>query len=297
MKLHSFLLILAAGAALAQQRGAPPPANWLDPNHAEPPGTHYRTFKSPVAGSEVSYLVYLPPAYEANPAKRYPVVYWLHGYGGNQRAGMVFVGPLDAAIRAGKAPAMIAVLVNGLPASFYCDSMDGKWPIDSVIVKDLIPHIDQTYRTLAKRETRAVEGFSMGGYGAAHLGFKHPELFGMVSIGSGAFTDSAEWFPPNAPETGRRMMLRNGPKAYFEATDLATVISKNVDAIRGKTVVRMRVGGDDTLLPNNRAVHDFLTQLRIEHDYEVIPGVAHNSKLMYHALGDRAFSHYLKAFK
>jgi endo-1,4-beta-xylanase len=224
-------------------------------------------------------------------------VYWLHGYGGNPRAGAVFVAPLDAAIRRGKAPAMIVVLVNGLAASFYCDSIDGKWPVDSVIVKDLIPHVDQTYRTINRREGRAVEGFSMGGYGAAHVGFKHPDIFGVVSIRSGAFTDSEEWGLLKPPQGGRRKMMLSAPKAYFEANDLATVIRKNEDAIRRMVVVRMAVGGEDTLLPNNQALHEFLAELKIEHEYEVIPGVAHNSGLIYRDLGDRAFAHYLRAFK
>jgi endo-1,4-beta-xylanase len=295
MQPHALLFYLAAGAAMAQQSG-PPAAAWLDPNRAAPAGMQYRTFHSRLAGSEVSYLIYLPPDYETHTSQRYPVVYWLHGYGGNPRAGAVFVTPLDAAIRRGKAPAMIVVLVNGLPASFYCDSMDGKWPVDSVIVKDLIPHIDQTYRTIARREGRAVEGFSMGGYGAAHLGFKHPDVFGIVSIRSGAFTDSEEWGPLKPPQGGRRKMMLSAPKAYFEATDLATVIRKNADAIRGQTVVRMAVGSEDTLRPNNQALHEFLTQLKIEHDYEVVPGVAHDSRLVYRYLGDRAFAHYVRAF-
>src|ERR1035438_5393497 len=93
---------------------------------------------------------------------------------------------------AGKIPEMIVVLVNGMKDSFYNDSPDGKWPVDSVIIKELIPHVDQTYRTIAGREGRAVEGFSMGGYGTAHLGFKHPDVFSVVSIRSGALTDSEE---------------------------------------------------------------------------------------------------------
>jgi endo-1,4-beta-xylanase len=224
-------------------------------------------------------------------------VYWLHGYGGNPRSATVLVKPLDAAIRDGKAPAMIVVAVNGLAASFYCDSMDGKTPVDSIIVKELIPHVDQAYRTIAGRETRAVEGFSMGGYGAAHLGFKHPDLFGIVTIGSGAFTDSLEWGPLHEPQGGRRKMMLAAPKAYFQETDLATVIRKNADAIRGKTIVRMRVGSEDSLLPNNQALHEFLSQLKIEHEYEVVPGFGHDSSGIYKHLGDRVFAQYVKAFK
>jgi endo-1,4-beta-xylanase len=194
---------------------------------------------------------------------------------------------------------MIVVLVNGIAASFYCDSPNGKEPVDSMIIKELIPHVDQTYRTLARRESRAVEGFSMGGYGAAHLGFKHPDMFGMVSIMSGALTDSAEWGPLKPPQGGRRetmLALAKSNPTYFEANDLATVIRNHADAIRGKTKVRMVVGNEDTLLPNNQALHLFLTQLKIEHDYEEVPGAGHDTRLVYSKLGERLFSWYRKAW-
>jgi endo-1,4-beta-xylanase len=137
----------------------------------------------------------------------------------------------------------------------------------------------------------------MGGYGAAHLGFKHPDLFGVVSIRSGALTDSVEWSTLHQPQGGRRQMMLDAPKEYFEANDLATVIRKNADSIRGKTVVRIAVGGDDTLQRNNQALHEFMTNLKIEHEYEVVPGVPHNSSLLYRNLGDRMFAQYVAAFK
>jgi endo-1,4-beta-xylanase len=258
---------------------------------------HYRTFKSRLAGNEVSYLIHLPPDYETNTSRRYPVMYWLHGYSANPRAASMFVNPLDDAIRSGKAPSMIVVAVNGVAASYYRDSVDGKWPVESMIVKELIPHVDQTYRTIAKRETRAVEGFSMGGYGAAHLGFKYPDLFGLVTIGSGALSDSEGLGPQHKSENGGKSVMSLAPKAYFEQNDLATVIRRNADAIRGRTLVRMTVGGDDGLLPNNQALHELLTQLKIEHEYEVIPGVGHDSGRIYGILGDRKYALYLRAFK
>jgi enterochelin esterase-like enzyme len=188
------------------------PAIWLDPDKSEPAGTHYHTFQSKLAGGQVSYLVYLPSTYESEPAQRYASVYWLHGLNGDQRAGVAFVEQLAAATRAGKAPAMIVVLVNGMRDSFYCDSKDGKWPIESVIVKELIPHIDQTYRTIARREMRAVEGYSMGGYGAAHLGFKYPELFGVVGIMAGALvTPSDTVVPPYLRRCSARTRLTCRP--------------------------------------------------------------------------------------
>jgi hypothetical protein len=104
------------------------PAAWLDPVKDEPAGTHYKTFTSRLAGGEVSYLISLPARYEIDQAARYPVVYWLHGLGGDQRSGAKFVEELNAAERAGKAPAMIVVLVNGMRDAFYNDSPDANGP-------------------------------------------------------------------------------------------------------------------------------------------------------------------------
>src|SRR5580704_7818054 len=94
-------VLLLAPALLAQppaQKKFPPqPASWIDPDKTEPDGTHYKTFPSKFAAAsalpskEVSYLIYLPPSYETNTAKRFPVVYWLHGLNGNQRAFSTFL--------------------------------------------------------------------------------------------------------------------------------------------------------------------------------------------------------------
>jgi alpha-L-fucosidase len=280
--------------ALGQAPRPSPKASWLDADKSEPAGTHYRTFKSQLAGGEVSYLIYLPPTYETERAQRYPVVYWLHGLNGNQRAGATFVENLDAAVRTGKAPAMIVVLVNGMVDSFYNDSPDGKWPIESVIVKELIPHIDKTYRTVARRESRAVEGYSMGGFGVAHLGFKYPEMFGRVSIMAGAIIDYDDEVSRHDPIGIIQKMFGND-KAYFEANHPSTLVKKNADSIRGRTAVRIAVGDQDGLLPRSQALHELLVQLKIEHEYEVVPGVGHNTKLFYKLLGERAFALYQKA--
>ena len=119
--------------------------------------TKYKTFYSEAAQSEVSYLLYLLTDYNNSPERRYPVVYWLDGVPGRQTACEALAVPLDQAIREGKAPAMIVVGVNGIDLGFYCDSKDGQWPVETVIVKDLIAHIDKTYRTVARRKGRAVE--------------------------------------------------------------------------------------------------------------------------------------------
>jgi endo-1,4-beta-xylanase len=192
---------------------------------------------------------------------------------------------------------MIVVLANGMRNSFYNDSPNGVWPIESVIVKELIPHVDATYRTIAKREDRAVEGFSMGGYGAAHLGFKYPQVFGIVGIMSGALL---------RPQGVAAM--KNGEPPIFEkmfGSDMARVVAndpfelvrQNATAIRGKTAIRIAVGSDDSLLPRNQAMHETLEELKIEHEFEVVPGVGHTAPKFYETLGERAFRYYRKVLE
>jgi enterochelin esterase-like enzyme len=286
----ALLLCLALLGALPA--GAGPTPVWLDPDRSEPAGTHYRTFQSAAVHGPASYLVYLPPDYETARERRYPVIYVLHGAGGSPRSGTGFVSRLDAAIRAGKAPPAIAVLANaGHPWCFYCDSLDGRMPVESLLIRDLIPHVDATYRTLAKREHRAIEGMSMGGYGAAHLGLKYPELFGAVSVFAGAigtfdgvsarvihdvYGDSRPYFVENAP---------------------ATLAAKNADALRGKTALRIIVGKADPLRDLNWSLHDTLNRQGLENSYEVVPGVGHAYTPLYDGIGDRIWEFYARAFK
>jgi enterochelin esterase-like enzyme len=279
------ILCVPAIAALTQTQAA-----WLDPDKTEPAGTHYRTFQSKLAGGEISYLVYLPPTYESQPAARFPVVYWLHGMNGDPHTGAKFVEQLDLAIRAEKSPAMIAILVNGMRDSFYNDSPDGKWPVESVIVKELIPHVDKTYRTVARRESRAAEGYSMGGYGAAHLAFKYPDLFGIVGINAGALISfGAE----SMPEIFAKMY--GSDAAYVKANDPFELVRKNAAEIRGKTTIRIAVGDQDNLQVRDKLLDNLLTDLKIDHQFELVPGIAHNGALFYSKLGAGAFAYYQQA--
>ena len=254
---------------------------WLDPDRAAPAGTGYQTFFSPTVQRDVSYLIYLPPGYSADSQRRYPVVYWLHSRGSNQREGAGFFVPtLNAAILAGEVPPSIVVLLNGgIFQSRWLDSRDGRLPTESIIMRDLIPHIDRTYRTVPDRNARAVEGFSMGGFGAAHLGFKYPQVFGVVSMFSAALFDDIA-----AP-------------AFLEATSPWKLVVRNADAIRGRTRIRMIVGNEDPLLELNRKFDQLLNELNIEHEYIVVPGVGHNAAALYQHLGERAILFYRDAWQ
>ena len=278
--------LLAQNIAPQQNRRQMPRPEWVDPNNEAPNGTLYKTFASKVISHDVNYLVYLPPGYDKDTPQRYPVIYWLHGMGGNIRAGaQMFVPALDAAIKDGSMPPTIVVLPNGMVNSFYCDTVEGPHPVESVIIKDLIPHVDATYRTLPKREARIIQGFSMGGYGAAHLGFKYPELFGTVIVNSGALLD------PEAVmgATGPMPHVFGNDNARRKAEHPRELAKKNAEELRGHTRISLGCGSLDSLLAVNQDLDKVLTALKIEHQYETVPDVPHNAALYYRKLGSRMF--------
>src|SRR5204862_7891593 len=138
----------------------------------------------------------------------------------------------------GRVDPISVVFVNGWRgATMYCDARDGSYPVETVVIKDLIPHVDATYRTLAARETRAVEGFSMGGFGAAHFGFKYPELFGVVSITAPAML-GPELKQPRPVQAWSRLFpspaAMGGDIEYFKANDRFALAVKNAAAIRDR---------------------------------------------------------------
>ena len=293
------LLVFSSLQSHAQgngRKGAPVDANaapvWVLPP-VEGGNLHYRKFQSAAVKGEVSYVIYLPAEYGKNKEAHYPVVYWLHGKGGGQQGLPGFARGYDEAIAAGKCPPLIVVYPNGLPLGGYTDSPDGQRPVESMIIKDLIPHIDATYRTKAKRGSRMIEGFSMGGSGAAKLGFKYPELFGSISILSGALHTADTLGERN----GDMLDSVYGGRANFEVqSDPRLLAERNADKVRRRTPVRISVGSRDPLLSKNAAFHELLDRLRIEHDYAVIEGAPHAPAPVYAGLGDKNWAFYAKAF-
>ena len=136
-----------------------------------------------------SVAVYLPPSYDTSPARRFPTIYLLHGFTGNNKAwttngyqGMSLQPLMDEMIKSGKIREMIVVAPNGWNAyrgAFYTNSsVTGNW--EDYIYRDLVQSIDANYRTIAKPESRGIAGHSMGGYGAVTLAMKHPDVFSAV---------------------------------------------------------------------------------------------------------------------
>ena len=129
-------------------------------------------------------FVYLPPSYARDKSRRYPVVYFLHGYTATAAAYVKFLDlpqAADAAIESG-VQEMIVVLPDAFTkwsGSMYSSSVTtGDW--ESYVANDLVAYVDSHYRTLAKRESRGLSGHSMGGYGTWRIGMKRPDVFGAL---------------------------------------------------------------------------------------------------------------------
>jgi pimeloyl-ACP methyl ester carboxylesterase len=127
-------------------------------------------------------FVYLPPSYAKDTTRRYPVVYFLHGYGVNAEAYwkmMTVPDTADKDIAANTSKEMILVNPDAFTiydGSMYSNSLTtGDW--EGYVSHDLVQYIDSHYRTIANRDSRGLAGHSMGGYGTLRIGMKHPEVF------------------------------------------------------------------------------------------------------------------------
>ncbi len=134
-------------------------------------------------------VVILPPSYASHPERRYPVLYALHGYsiGAEQWIHEIHVPQTVEGAFAKGAREIIIVLPDAKTSyggSFYSRSIT-TGDFESYVVHDVVQYMDHHFRTLPNRLSRGLVGHSMGGYGAARLGMRHPEVFGALYIMSG----------------------------------------------------------------------------------------------------------------
>jgi enterochelin esterase-like enzyme len=207
-------------------------------------------YESAVTGTRRKANVYLPPGYDAG--KRHPVLYLLHGIGGDETEWMRFAQPgtlLDNLIADGKAVPMIIVMPNGraLPDdrpvgnNFAPERAAGFAKFERDLIDHLIPGIEANYAVLPGREHRALAGLSMGGGQTFNFGFAHPELFAWI----GAFSAAPNTRPP------------------------AELVS-DPDAIRAKyRLLYISCGNKDGLIGISQAMHAHLKQHNVAHVYHV----------------------------
>lgn len=293
MKKVLLLALLGSSVPLAQQKPV-----WVLPV-VNTPRVQRVLFDSKTAGEQVSCYVFTPESYESERGCRFPVLYWLHGSGGSTPAAAAQIAQrYGDAMRAGKIPPMILVFPNGLPMGMWCDWRDGSVKLETMFIEELIPHIDRSFRTQAKREGRIIEGFSMGGYGAARLGFKHPQLFAAVSLlGAGPLQPDFNEAPRAGPR-GRDQVLGTvygGDMAHFQAQSPWQIVEQNAEKLRSGLLIRQIIGDRDETLRFNRDFKQHLDALNIPHSYRQLPGVPHNPNLVLNMLGEENWTFYQQA--
>lgn len=317
-KLLVLLAVVACSNGSSQQAAAPktiaapPAATAAEPARAKG-RVETKRFASAALGVDKTYLVYLPAGYDEQPSTRWPVFYYLHGLTGNE-TNWVELGKLDAAADA-LGLAAIVVMPDG-DDSFYVDALakidydacmkDGTGlfiphkqsrrdtcvrarKYETYITKDLVGHIDATYRTIASREGRAIAGLSMGGFGALMLSMRHPDLFSAAASHSGV--DSLIYMGPFPYEPGKVQVMTDvkqwgGPfveinrwmrglfgddVAHWKQYDPTTLVDKLEP---GTLALYLDCGTEDGFALHNGAawLHDLLLAKKIDHAFYLGPG-------------------------
>ncbi|NND96005.1 MAG: 1,4-beta-xylanase [Pirellulaceae bacterium] len=242
--------------------------NELPKNHH--PLIRHATFRSTSLGIDVGYCILLPREYEQSESVRFPVVYYLHGGrpGSEIKAIKLADQIVEVMDSAAVAPA-IYVFPNGGPVSHYNMPDDPKRQGADVFIRELIPHIDATYRTIASRSGRALEGFSQGGRGTMRLALRYPELFCSAAAGGGGF------------EAEKRISTEGGyenPNLQFSVGDNAYDLAR---AYTQQKKHRLRwmiyVGSKGINYKNNLEYMRYLDFLKIPYERVVIPDATHSA--------------------
>ena len=275
------VLVAAFAGISALGQDAAQEFRWVNPlpEGLSYPGVSHHTFESPSMRRDVGYCIYLPPGYDkaTNTAKRYPVVYYLHGgRPGSEIKSISLAEPIHAAISDGTVPPAIYVWVNGGEVSHYNYPSKNSMGED-VFVKELIPHVDSTYRTIAERRGRAIEGFSQGGRGTTRIMFKYPHLFISAAAG-GAGHATEKSISENDGRESEELVFARGDNTY----DLARAY---VQMPKPQLNIMIHVGTKGFNYENNLEYMKFLDSLGIKYWKLIVPDVPHSAKKIYEAAG------------
>lgn len=225
---------------------------------------------------EMPYRVILPVNYEADKAEKFPVVYLLHGLTGhfdnwtNQ----------SKIVEYAKNYKYIIVTPEGNDG-WYTDSATVETDkYESYIIQELIPEIEKKFRAASNRESRAIAGLSMGGYGSLKFGVKYPDKFILAGSFSGAVRVS-EMSLKQAEASGWKA-LTDSIKSVYAADDSETRKQNNLfKLIEAKTESEIKnlpffyvdCGTEDFLIQSNRELAKLLADKKIPHEYRELPGI------------------------
>src|SRR5215813_9904398 len=134
--------------------------------------------KSKYVPGRIGFCAMLPPSYDASPGKRYPVLYFLHGLGGDQSF-LASSGASSVIEEAWEQKRLgeFVIITPQAENSFYINSRDGHILYEDFFIHEFVPQMEKRFRLTGERSGRAIGGVSMGGYGALRFAFKYPQMF------------------------------------------------------------------------------------------------------------------------
>lgn len=278
---------VAAQRSKAKTKKPPQPFEWVNEKSSiVTPGVEHGTFRSPSMDVDVGYYIYLPKAYEANSKARFPVVYYLHGGRPGSEAKAVKLA--DYIHEHQKSP-VIYVFVNGGPVSHYNLPEREHAMGEDVFIKELIPHVDKTYRTIAERKGRGLEGFSQGGRGTARMMFKHPDLFCSAAPGGGGYETERQISENNGRENDSLVFAPG-----YNTWDLARAYAENPSPVVRRLIF---VGTKGFNYENNLAYMKFLEGLNIPFERLIVEDAPHSAGVIYDKHGERILQFHADNFR
>jgi putative tributyrin esterase len=234
---------------------------------------------SKILGRSVAYCVLLPPSYDSGQLRRYPALYFLHGLGQNEQAlldsgGWNLIQDLWDEKQIGE---FLIAAPDG-DRTFFINSRDGRSRYEDFLLKEFLPFIETRYRFRPGRHNRGIAGVSMGGYGALHLAFRHPELFGSVSAHSAALI--AKLPEGNLDNESAQTLSRalggafGTPfnRAFWDRNSPFTLIRDGT--LPAGLRIYFDCGAEDDFGFNRgaQAFHDLLVSRKIPHEFHLYPG-------------------------
>jgi len=231
---------------------------------------------SKILSRSVPYCVVLPASFDTDKTKHFPILYVLHGLGDNEQF-FVHSGLWnlieDLRDRGELKDFLIATPAAG--ASFYINSKDGKVRYEDFLLQEFFPFIEKRYRAAPGRAYRGISGVSMGGYGALHLAFRHPELFSAVSAHSAALIEKLPNFL-GAAQSPRSRVLGGvfglpPDTAFWNANSPLTLArTANLSALK----IYFDCGDQDDygFDAGAAALDKILTSRKIPHEFHLYPG-------------------------
>jgi enterochelin esterase-like enzyme len=235
------------------------------------------SFYSKLAGEYLKYSVYLPPNYSQS-GKHFPVLYLLHGIGGNENSWIKNYAvhrKADSLIVTSEIPPLIIVMPDGR-RSYYINDYQHKFPYESIFIYEFIPFVDSVYKTIGNKQGRVIGGFSMGGYGALVHCMKHPDIFsGAVALSAAVRTDSMVYHEKPEkyhqylnPVFGDSIQQYGSLTRHWIENNPLYIIRTNPDTLKSIQWY-LSCGLSDYLLPGNEALHDLFMRYKIPHEFNL----------------------------